>query len=79
MIMVLETNNDVLQSLRDFYSVLSTKELFTLKDSCIECTATFLVQVDSFIKDSKRSMSRAKVLARIMSTRKAIVQSPSSV
>ena len=74
MIMVLETNNDVIQSLRNFYNALSINELFVLKDSCVECTTTFAVQIDSFIKDSKLSMSRAKVLAQIMSARKAIVR-----
>ncbi|KAL8754822.1 MAG: hypothetical protein Q9199_004065 [Rusavskia elegans] len=72
-IMVLEANNDVLASLRNFYQALLDNRAFTLKDACGSDITSFTKQVDEMIHDSSMQISRAKLLVRITSDRKDLV------
>lgn len=72
-IMVLEANNDVLASLRNFYQALLDNKAFTLKDACGSDITSFTKQVDEMIHDSSMQISRAKLLVRITSDRKDLV------
>ena len=72
-IMVLEANNDVLASLRDFYKTLLENSAFALRETCREDVTSFTKQVDEMIHDSSMQISRAKLLIRITTDRKDLV------
>ena len=71
--MVLDANNDVLRSLRDFYKNLIEADAFPLRKKCGEQARSFLTQMDGFIKDLQMQISRARLLARVIGARKTIV------
>ncbi|KAL9633796.1 MAG: hypothetical protein Q9204_003253 [Flavoplaca sp. TL-2023a] len=72
-IMVLEANNDVLTSLRNFYKALLDNNAFAPKDACGADITAFTRQVDEMVHDSSMQISRAKLLTRITSDRKDLV------
>ncbi|KAL8922484.1 MAG: hypothetical protein Q9172_003549 [Xanthocarpia lactea] len=72
-IMVLEANNDVLASLRDFYKTLLENSAFALRGTCREDVTSFTKQVDEMIHDSSMQISRAKLLIRITTDRKDLI------
>jgi len=72
-IMVLETNSDVLTSIKQFYERLVENKEFGLRTQCREDVATFAMQVDDMIYDSRMQTARAKVLSRITDDRKILV------
>lgn len=73
--MVLEANIDVLGSLRQFY--IGLRELTELprefKEKCDDCIATFASRIENDMHYFKMQISRAKLLARIISDRKGLV------
>lgn len=72
-IMVLEANNDVLSSLRNFYRTLQDDNAFTIQDACRRDIIPFAKQVDEMNHDSSMQIARAKLLIRITSDRKDLV------
>lgn len=73
--MVLESNTDVLKSIRKFYHVLVDRKDFPpiLKDACDEDLRNFILQLDEIINDFNMQISRAKLLVNIISDRKELV------
>ncbi|KAI4091311.1 MAG: hypothetical protein LQ344_004170 [Seirophora lacunosa] len=72
-IMILEANNDVLASLRDFYKAMTKDTAFTLGNACCEDLALFAKLVDEMKQDSAMHVSRARLLVQITSDRKNLV------
>lgn len=72
-IMMLQTNTDVLTSLRKFYEGLVKSKDFPLGRSCCEDVSAFSTQVNEMIYDSRMHIVRAKLLVRIIADRKTIV------
>lgn len=72
-VMVLEANADVLESLRTYYKALLDNSEFGLRHSCREDVLSFAMQIDNMIYDSKMQVARAKVLVRITSDRKSLI------
>ncbi|KAL8772819.1 MAG: hypothetical protein Q9209_002164 [Squamulea sp. 1 TL-2023] len=72
-IMVLQANNHVLMSLRDFYEALLDNSAFPLRDKSHEDVTYFTKQVNEMIHDSSMQISRAELLVRITSDRKDLV------
>jgi len=72
-IMVMETNTDVLGSIRQFYERLLANPDFTLALYCREDVLTFASQIDDMIYDAKMQIARAQVLVRITADRKNLV------
>lgn len=71
--MILEANNDVLASLRDFYKAMTKDTAFTLGNACCEDLALFAKLVDEMKQDSAMHVSRARLLVQITSDRKNLV------
>ena len=72
--MVLKGNNNVLLSLRDFYTHLRLNDLFPLKDTCDSDLSAFATQVDSFIYDSNMQIERGRLLADHIAARRNMVR-----
>ena len=72
-IMVLETNMNIILSLRRFYDAMKGNVDFPLRVSCADDIVTFSAQVDEGIEDFKMQIARAKALAKITNDRKSIV------
>ncbi|KAL8972469.1 MAG: hypothetical protein Q9197_002762 [Variospora fuerteventurae] len=72
-IMVLEANNTVLASLRDFYKAMQGDSTFTLGNACCEDLTLFAKQIDEMKYDSAMQVSRARLLVQIISGRKKLV------
>ena len=72
-IMVMESNADVLRSLRDFYNRLADNQLFDLQTNCRDDILIFVSQIDDMIYDSNMQIARAKVLAKVINDRKSTV------
>ncbi|KAL8652195.1 MAG: hypothetical protein Q9210_002830 [Variospora velana] len=72
-IMILEANNDVLASLRDFYKAMHEDSTFTLGNACCEELTLFAKQIDELKHDSAMQVSRARLLVQITSDRKNLV------
>ena len=73
-VMVLETNMDVLISLRKFYENLLKNKNFDLKEACEEDILQFATQVNNMIYDSRMQIARAKLLVKIIDDRKNLVR-----
>lgn len=73
--MVLEANHDVLASLRRYYLGLMDLKEFpdVLKLECSDDIANFASHIDSVMYEFKMQVSRAKLLAGIISDRKGLV------
>ncbi|KAJ9602689.1 hypothetical protein H2200_012883 [Cladophialophora chaetospira] len=74
-IMILESNIDVLTALSKYYEDLLTDNDFPLRQSCRDITIDFARQIQDAIHDTKMQASRAKLVVRIASDRKALIQS----
>ena len=72
-IMVLESNVDVMTSLRLYYEALKENPDFPLKSECGDDIRSFAAQVNDIISDFKMQISRAKLLVRIVNDRKELV------
>jgi hypothetical protein len=74
-VMVLESNIEVISSLRKFYANLMDQKDFPdlLKTTCRDDLATFASHLDEVTSDFKMQSSRAKLLANIISDRKELV------
>lgn len=72
-IMILEANNDVLASLRNFYKAMHEDSAFTLGNACSEDLTSFAKKIDEMKHDSAMQVSRARLLVQITSDRKSLV------
>ena len=72
-VMVLESNCDVMTSLRSYYEGLRDNADFPLKSPCNNDIRYFAAQVDDMIYDFRMQISRAKLLVKIVSDRKELV------
>ncbi|KAL9021295.1 MAG: hypothetical protein Q9185_001500 [Variospora sp. 1 TL-2023] len=72
-IMVIEANNIVLASLRDFYKAMQGDSTFTLGNACCEDLTLFAKQIDEMKYDSAMQVSRARLLVQITSGRKNLM------
>jgi len=71
--MILETNADIMTSIRKFYERLSSDCDFELRTSCGERIQYFALQLENMISDSRAQIARAKVLVQITEARKTLV------
>ena len=74
-IMVLESNADVMASLRSYYQTLRKNQDFPLRAGCGDTIQAFAAQVDDMIYDFKMQISRARLLVKIVNDRKELVSS----
>ena len=76
-VMVLEANSDVLDSLRSYYLGLRELKDFPqeLKEGCDEDISAFASHVQDLLQNLKMEIARAKLLAGIISDRKGLVSS----
>lgn len=72
-IMVLESNADVMTSLRLYYEGLKDNAGFTLKSQCSGDISSFSARVEDIVYDFKMQISRAKLLVKIIGDRKELV------
>ena len=72
-IMVLETNDHVLSSLRRFYEALLENTDFPWRNTSRAAVASFTRQIDEMIYDSNMQIARAKLLVQITTDRKSLV------
>lgn len=76
-IMVLESNTDIVQKLRDFYHDLLKGGRFpiddTAKSECGDAVKGFTSQLDEIIYDLNTQIARARVLSKLITDRKNIV------
>ena len=73
-IMILQANNDVIISLRNFYNRLIELDDFELRLSCKRNIMEFAGQLDDMVYDSKMQIARASVLVKITAERKNLVR-----
>ena len=73
-VMVLESNCDVMTSLRSYYEGLKDNADFPLKSTCKNDVRHFAAQVDDMIYNFRMQISRAKLLVKIVSDRKELVR-----
>ena len=73
-IMVLESNADVMTSLRQYYQSLSKNPDFNLNPGCGDSIQAFAAQVEDMIYDFRMQISRAKLLVKIVNDRKELVR-----
>lgn len=71
--MVLESNVDVMTALRGYYVGLKANKYFSLKEGCEEDIDSFAANIDEIIDGLRMHISRAKLLAGIISDRKELV------
>jgi hypothetical protein len=71
--MILETNADVMTSIRKFYERLLDNTSFDHRTSCRERVQYFALQVENMIYDSRAQIARAKILVQITEARKTLV------
>lgn len=74
-IMILEANNDIMQSLSGFYSNLMRSNDIdtTLKDNCDGDVGEFAAQIADMMYDANMQIRRAKLLVKVTADRKALV------
>jgi hypothetical protein len=74
-VMVLESNIELMSTLRKFYTNLQEHKDYpnALKTSCKDDVATFVAHLDELINDFRMQGSRARLLANIISDRKELV------
>jgi hypothetical protein len=72
-IMMLEANTEVLQSLKTFYTKIGENKDFPLNEEVKSDLVSFRAQLHDMISDSKLQLTRAKLLVQITSNRKALV------
>ena len=74
-IMVLEANAGVVNAIRRFYLNLKGHRDFpdTLKKACTDDIMTFVLHLDEIIDNCNMQISRAKLLANMISNRKELV------
>jgi len=72
-VMVLQSNVDVMTALRRYYVGLKTNKDFALTDACQENIDSFAADLDVIIDELKMHISRAKLLAGTISDRKELV------
>ena len=72
-VVVLETNADVMTSIRKFYERLLDNPDFELGTSCRERVQQFAMQMDNMIYDLRMQIARAKGLIPIAEARKTLV------
>jgi hypothetical protein len=74
-VMVLESNAKIVKTLRSFYESLVARDDFpnTLKKACEDDMYAFFSQLDEIISDFDMQITRAKLLANIISDRKELV------
>jgi Mg2+ and Co2+ transporter CorA len=74
-VMVLESNATIVRSLRRFYKDLVSRMDFpnTLKTACEDHLYAFFSQLDEIVGDFDMQITRAKLLAKIISDRKELV------
>lgn len=75
-IMMLEANTEVLQSLEAFYKRLDKNEDFSTVEEVKFDLASFQARLHDMISDSKLQITRARLLVQITSNRKALVTYP---
>ena len=77
MIMVLESNADILTKLRDYYASLVADSQFSRdqdrRDACQQSVKRFTVQINEIIYNITAQLARAKVLSKLVTDRKVIV------
>ncbi|KAJ4379240.1 hypothetical protein N0V86_005285 [Didymella sp. IMI 355093] len=75
-IMILEANNEVMQSLAGFYSNLMKNDDLdqNLRKQCAEDVREFTAQVTDMMYDSNMQIRRAKLLVKLTADRKALVR-----
>jgi hypothetical protein len=72
-IMILEANVNVLKLLKEFYEHLAVNENFPWKESCKNHVIAFSDQLNVMVYDLETEISRAKLLNKIITDRKALV------
>lgn len=74
-IMILEANNDIMQSIASFYTNLMKNDDFdaVLKRACMEDVREFAMQVGDMIYDANMQIRRARLLVKITTDRKSLV------
>ena len=72
-VMLQESNTEVLESLKAFYSNVVENTGFPTKDENKDDISQFKEQLQEMINDSKLQISRAKLLLQIASNRKSLV------
>jgi hypothetical protein len=73
--MILESNTEVLIALSNYYEGLLTDTEFPLRQSCRDSIIDFTRQLQDAVHDTKMQASRAKLVRRIATDRKALIQS----
>ena len=73
-VMVLESNADVMESLRQYYSGLKDNADFPLRTTCSDDIRNFAAQVGDMVSDFKMQTTRARLLVRNVSDRKELVR-----
>lgn len=74
--MMLEANNDIMQSLSKFYDTLLKNDAFdaVLKVQCKEDVRDFVAQINDMMYDANMQIRRGKLLVKITADRKALVR-----
>jgi hypothetical protein len=72
-IMILEANNDVLTSLKEYYERLIKNDDFPLRDSCKNNIVAFSTQINDMVYDSKMQIKRARLLVKLAGDTKVLV------
>lgn len=74
-ILILEANNEVMQSLADFYANLMTNDDLdlALRKQCTDDVRDFTAQIKDMMYDSNMQIQRAKLLVKLTADRKALV------
>ncbi|OAL52682.1 hypothetical protein IQ07DRAFT_642349 [Pyrenochaeta sp. DS3sAY3a] len=74
-IMILEANNDIMQSISSFYTNLMKNDDFDagLKGACMEDVREFAMQIGDMIYDANMQIRRARLLVKITTDRKSLV------
>jgi uncharacterized protein (UPF0147 family) len=75
MIMVLESNANVMAAMVKFYKELVNDEAFPdkFRKTCAQVVQTFAAQVDELTYDTNTQIARARILSKIVADRKIIV------
>lgn len=74
-ILILEANNEVMQSLAGFYiNLMTNADLdLALRKQCADDVREFAAQIKDMIYDSNMQIRRAKLLVKLTADRKALV------
>lgn len=73
-ILVLESNVDIMSSLRRFYTKLCENKNFDARISCVDDVDVFTNKVDYMVDDFKLQIGRAKALVKLLGDRTELVK-----